>query len=80
MCPPSKPKVPDVKPVEVPVAAPPPPPPEPVAEAPVVEDFENNKNRVGSALANARKGGTKSLRVSLNTPQPGGAGLNVPRL
>ncbi len=62
------------KPIPTP---PPPPPPEPTAEAPVLNDERLEKSRSQNKLRQARRRGTRSLRIDLLIPASG-SGLNVP--
>ncbi len=72
----SKPKVPKIKPVTPPPVPPPPSPPEPSPEAPVLNS-ERKKDKTDNRLRNARRKGTRGLRIDLLIPGPG-SGLNIP--
>ena len=69
----SKPKVPKIQPVKPPELPPPPPPPEPTPEAPVL----NDPNRKRKDDRNARRSGTRTLRIDLSIPGSA-TGINIP--
>ncbi len=53
----------------------PPPPPEPTPEAPVIDEGGKRSTSNGR---DAQRKGISALRISLNVPQLGGQGVNVP--